>query len=135
MPVNMSYPKARDNIVYKFFEILRTDNATPKCVVPKDAIIVDLEVCQNVIASTAAATFDLGWAGATDTLIDGFTMSNSAMVGLQKVGAAADPGFGTKLTADRTILSTYVAGSSTAGGTGWVKIGYVVPGPGETLFD
>ena len=133
MAVTLSYPKPR-TIQYKFFEIARTDSATEKCILPKGCYVVDLEVCQTVGATTAAATFDLGWSDATDGLIDGFSMALTTPVGLVKIAATADPQFGVVLTADRKIISTYIAGSSTAGGTGWVKIGYVMPGPGETMF-
>lgn len=134
MPVNMSYPKPRDNMIYKFVKILRADSSTEKCILPRDAVIVDLEVCQTSLASTGAGAFDLGVVGDGDALVDGFSMSNSASAGLVKAGASVGALFGVKLTADQKVISTYTVGSSTAGGEGWVKIGYFVPGPGEDMF-
>lgn len=133
MPVNMSYPKAR-NVYKKYFEILREDDATEKCVLPRDAIVSSIKVTQTSAAVTAAATFDLGWSGDADALVDGFSMAVTTAVGQVQVGGAVGLEVGEKLDADRKVISTYVAGSSTAGGEGWVELEYFVPGPGEDLF-
>jgi hypothetical protein len=133
MPVNMSYPKPR-NVIKKYFQILRTDSATEKCILPKDAIVTSIKVTQTSAAATAAATFDLGWSGDADSLIDGFSMAVTTAVGQVQVGATVGLSVGTKLDADRKIISTYIAGSSTAGGEGWVELEYFVPGAGETHF-
>lgn len=131
MPVNLSYPKPR-SVLTKVIEIARTDNATEKCVLPKDAVVCDIHVYQSVAATTDVGTFDLGWSGDADALLNDFTMATTA-VGLVNAGTAIGASFLTKLTADRAIISTYTVGSSTAGGTGYVVIDYFVPGPGETL--
>lgn len=132
MPVNLSYPKPRD-IYVKIVPIARTDSSTEKCVLPKDAVITGVFVLQDVAAVTAAATFDLGFTGDTDGLLNDFSMAVTTPVGFVAAGAAAGSAVGTKLDSDKVILSTYTAGSSTAGGTGYVFIHYFVAGAGETL--
>ena len=134
MATNMSYPKARDNLISKFFQVLRTDNATLKCVLPKDAIVVRVTVTQTSAAVTAAATFDIGHADNTDAYVDGFSMAVTTAVGQVHVGAAVGAEVAAKLTADRGVISTYIAGSSTAGGEGWVQLEYFLPGSGESLY-
>ena len=133
MPVNMSYPKPR-KLQYKFFEVARTDSDTTKCILPKGATVVDVEVCQTAAAVTAAATFDIGLGSDVDGLIDGFSMAVTTPVGLVKAGATLGVSFGQVLAADSKVTVTYIAGSSTAGGTGWVKIGYLPPMPNEGMF-
>ncbi len=131
MPVNQSYPKARD-LKVKVVAIARTDSSTEKCVLPKDAVIAGVYVLQDVNAATATATFDLGFSGDTDGILNDFTMATTA-VGYVAAGAAAGSAVGTKLDSDKVIVSTYTVGSSTGGGTGYVFIHYFVPGPGESL--
>lgn len=134
MAVNMSYPKARGNQLKKYFEILRTDSATEKCVLPRDAIVTSIKVTQTSAAVTAAATFDLGWSGNADALVDGFSMAVTTAVGQVQVGTAVGLEVGVKLDADRKIISTYIPSTSSAGGEGWVEIEYFLPGAGEDLF-
>lgn len=133
MPVNLSYPKPR-SIQTKVIAIARTDSSTEKCFLPKDAVVVGVHVFQNVDAATAVATFDLGWSGDTDALLNDFTMATTA-VGLVNAGAAAGSGVLVKLDADKKVISTYTVGSSTAGGTGYVVIDYFVVGGGEGVTD
>ena len=131
MPVNQSYPKPR-SLQSKVITIARTDNATEKCVLPKGAVVVGIHVNQTVNASTAAGTFDLGWSGDADALVNDFSMATTK-VGLVNVGTAVGDSVMTKLDSDKTIISTYTVGSSTAGGTGFVVIDYFIPGAGEDL--
>lgn len=132
MAVNMSYPKPRD-LQTKIIAIERTDSSTEKCVLPKGVIVVDVEVLQEVDASTAAGAFSLGWSGATTALLSSFSMATTK-VGLVKAGTAYGSAVcGTALTSDKMVISTYTVGSSTAGGTGKVIIKYFMPGSGETV--
>lgn len=131
--ISLSYPKPRSCQV-KIVPIARTDNATAKCVLPKNACIVGVHVLQNANAVTNTATFSLGWAGSTGAIVNGFTMATTA-VGLVNPGTAVGSGVFTPLTEDKQIISTYTVGSSTAGGTGYVAIEYFVPGPQEGVDD
>lgn len=132
MAVNMSYPKPR-SLITKIVEIARTDSSTEKCVLPKGAIVADVEVLQEVNASTDVGTFSLGWSGATTALVNAFSMATTK-VGLVKAGTAVGSAVcSTPLDSNKVVISTYTVGSSTAGGTGKVIIKYFVPGPGETV--
>lgn len=131
--IGPSYPKGRDTIT-KIVPIARTDSGTAKCFLPKNAVVCGLHVYQNVNASTANATFSLGWSGATTALINAFVMSTTA-VGLQNTGAQTGASFLTKLDTDKLVTATYAVGSSTAGGTGYVIIEYFMPGGGEGVDD
>ena len=131
--IGLSYPKPRD-LLTKIVPIARTDNSTLKCVLPKNACIVDVHVYQADNAATAAGTFSLGWSGTTGGIVNAFSMATTK-VGLANVGTAAGTGLFTPLDTDKQIISTYTVGSSTAGGTGYVIIGYFVPGPQEGVDD
>ena len=131
--VGLSYPKGRE-LIYKIFAVNRTDSSAVKMVIPKDACIVDVKVYQAVAASTAAGAFDVGWSGSTQAILNAFSMPTTS-VGFTSAGAAAGSGMFSKLTADRQILCTYTVGSSTAGGTGYVMIGYFMPGGQENVDD
>jgi hypothetical protein len=133
MPINLSYPKPR-SLQTKIVPIARTDSSTEKCVLPKGAVIVSVNVFQDVAATTAAGSFDLGWTGDTDGILNDFSMATTA-VGLVNAGTAAGTGVMTKLDSDKVVLSTYTVGSSTAGGTGYVIIGYFVAGPNEAVTE
>lgn len=130
---SLSYPKPRD-IRTKIVPIARTDSSTAKCVLPKDSIVIGVKVLQTAAAVTAAGSFDLGWSGATDGLLNDFSMATTS-VGYAMGGAATGAQVGVKLTADRVVLATYTVGSSTAGGTGYAIIEYFMPGPGEGIDD
>jgi hypothetical protein len=132
MPTNLSYPKPRA-MQYKFFQVARADSSTHKCTLPKDAVVVDVTITQTAAAVTAAGGVDIGWAGNTDALIDGFSFPTTS-VGMVKPGLTLGDSFNTRLDSDKAILSTYVTGSSTAGGTANVTIGYFILPPGETMF-
>lgn len=132
MPVNMSYPKPRDTL-RKFFTIARTDSSTEKFMLPKGAIVTGVFVDQDVNASTANGSYNLGWSGATTALLNGFTLSTTA-VGFVSAGTArGSEVMGSPLTADRMVIGSYVVGSSTAGGTGVGYVEYFMPGPGELI--
>ncbi len=130
---SMSYPKPR-SLITKVVAIARTDSATVKCVIPKDAIVVGLRVAQTTDAVTAAGSFVLGWSGTTSALLSAFSMATTK-VGLVAPGTALGSGLYTRLDSDKQVLSTYTVGSSTAGGTGYVIIEYFMPGPGEAVDD
>lgn len=131
--VGLGYPKARDTLT-KVINIARTDSSTVKCVLPKDAVVIDIRVSQEAAAVTAAGAFNLGWAGATTALLNAFSMPVSS-VGLAVAGAAVGAGVGVKQSQDRAVISTYTVGSSTAGGTGKVFITYFLPSGGEQADD
>lgn len=131
--ISLSYPKPRE-LLTKIFPVARTDSSTAKCVLPKDAIIAGVYVIQTVAASTAAGTFSVGWSGASTAVLNAFSMGTTS-VGYSPAGTATGSGVATKLTEDKQIICTYTVGSSTAGGTGYVKIEYFVPGPGEAIDD
>lgn len=131
--VGLSYPKPREFLV-KVVPIARTDSATVKCVIPKDAVIMGAFVHQQAAAVTGAGAFNLGTAAAPTGVLNAFSMPTSS-VGFVQGGAAVGSLVGTKLAADATIQATYTVGSSTAGGTGVVYIVYYFTGPGEDPTD
>lgn len=132
MAVNISYPKPR-SVMQKTFAIARTDSSTVKCVLPKDAIITDVDCYQNVNAGTNAATWTVGWTGDTDAVLNAFSAATTA-VGLVKPGTAIGSGVFAKLDSDKAVFSTF-GGTSVSGGTGYVTISYFVAGPGEGVTD
>jgi hypothetical protein len=129
----LSYPKRRScqQIV---IPVLRTDNATVKAWLPKDAVVSGVHVLQTVNAATAVATFTVGLGADVDGLLETFTMATSK-VGLVNAGASAGVSVLSKLTSDLPVTVSYAVGSSTAGGTGFVIIDFFVPGPGEGVDD
>lgn len=133
--INLSNPKPR-SVQFKIVPIARTDSSTSKCVLPKDACILGVTVIQSTAAVTGAATYNLGWAGATTALLSSFSLPTTS-VGEATAGAAAGSVFiaGTKLDRDRQVIGTYTVGTSTAGGTGFAVIKYFVAGPGEDITD
>jgi hypothetical protein len=133
LTVNISYPKVRD-VYTKVIPILRTDNATVKCVLPKNAVVTNVMVNQTSNAVTGAGSFSLGWSGSANALINAFSMATTK-VGLVAPGTAVGASVGTQLTEDKQIISTYTVGTSTAGGEGYVLIEYFVPGAGEGMYD
>lgn len=133
MPITPTSPKSR-SIITKVIPIARTDSTTEKCWIPRDAIITGVFVHQTAAAVTGAASFNLGWPGATTALLNAFSMPTSS-VGYVAAGTAAGTGLFTRQDADRQVVATYSVGTSTAGGTGFVVIQYFVAGPGETVLD
>jgi hypothetical protein len=131
--IGLSYPKTRE-LLTKIVPIARTDASTLKCVLPKDAVVIGVDVYQTAAAVTGAGAFSLGWSGATTALVNAFSMPTST-VGLARVGAAAGSQLFVKLTADRGIVASYTVGTSTAGGTGYVVLSYFVPGAQEQVDD
>ena len=131
--VGLSYPKGRD-LITKVIPINRTDSSTVKCVIPKDAVIVGLHVYQATNAVTGAASFNLGWAGATTALLNAFSLPTTS-VGLVNPGTATGTGVFTKLTQDQQILGTFTVGTSSAGGTGFVTIEYFIASGNEQVDD
>jgi hypothetical protein len=131
MAINLSFPKPRATQT-KIFAVARTDSSTEKCWLPKDAVIVGVYVLQMTAAETAAATFDVGVGADADGILNDFSMATTS-VGYTTGGTATGAVVGTKLTVDSKVSCTYTAGSSTAGGTGYVKIEYFVAGGNETI--
>lgn len=129
MPVNLSYPKPRE-IQTKVFTLARTDSSTKKCVLPKDAIVCGVFVHQTAAATTNASTFDVGFTGDLDGILDGFSFATTS-VGYVAAGTTAGSAVGTKLSANRAILSTCTPGASDTTSAGYVLIQYFVAGPGE----
>lgn len=134
MPVNLSYPKARGTFT-KFFPIARTDSATEKCWLPKDAVIVGAYVIQSTACDGTTGTVSVGWSGGGTEIINAFASSTND-AGYHSVGAkaGADLIAGTKQTADKKVVATFTAGDSTTGGDGFVKLEYVIVGNNETLI-
>jgi hypothetical protein len=133
MAVTLSYPKPR-NLKTKSFAIARTDTGQEKCVLPKDAIVVGVNVLQDVDASTAAGAVTVSCGDDADGILNAFSMATTK-VGYVAAGTAYGSSIGVKLTSDCVVKSTYTVGSSTAGGTGYVFIHYFIAGPGEGLTD
>jgi hypothetical protein len=131
--VGLSYPKRRDAMTL-IVPINRTDSSTPKCALPKDAVVCGLHVYQATDAVTGAGAFSLGWAGATTALVNAFSMATTK-VGLVNTGTNTGASFLTKLDSDKNVIATYTAGTSTAGGTGYVLIEFFMPGGGEAVDD
>ena len=131
--VGLHYPKQRE-VIYKIFPIARTDSSKVHCVLPKDAVICDLRVWQAAAAVTGAASYNLGWSGATTGLLNAFSLPTST-VGHVTSGATTGTNFMTKLTQDRAILGTFTVGTSSAGGTGYIILGYFMAGGNEAVDD
>ena len=130
--VGLSYPRPR-TLTTRVIRIARTDSSTAKCTIPRDAVIVGVHCYQDTAASTAAATWTVGWSGATTALLNAFSAGTST-VGLTNPGAAVGAGVFTKLDSDKQIIATF-GGTSTAGGTGYVTIDYFVASAGEAVDD
>lgn len=129
----LSYPKRRTPLQL-VIPIARTDTATIKAWLPKDAVISGVHVLQNVSASTAAGSFTVGLGSDADGILEAFSMATTK-VGMVTAGVSSGVSVMTKLTADAPVTSTYTVGSSTAGGTGFVIIDFFLAGPGEAVDD
>lgn len=133
MAVGQYFPKARDGIT-KFFPIAREDSATVVGGLPKDAIVVGAYVVLSGACAGTTATISLGYSGTAGAFVNAFNVSTAdAGYHIVTTKAGADLVAGTKLTADKAIISTYAAGDSgeTTGALGYIKIEYIVPGSGE----
>ncbi len=129
----LSYPKRRSTLQL-VIPVARTDSATTKAWLPKDAVITGVHVLQNVDATTAAGSIEIGLGSDANGILEAFSMATTK-VGLVNAGVSAGVSVLTKLTADQKITSTYTVGSSTAGGTGYVIIDFFVAGSGEAVDD
>lgn len=129
----LSYPKRRDTMQL-VIPVARTDNATHKAWLPKDAVISGVHVLQNVAATTDTATFTVGLGSDADGILEAFTMATTK-VGLVNAGVSAGVSVMSKLTTDAKVTVTYTVGSSTAGGTGYVIIDFFIAGAGEAVDD
>lgn len=129
----LSYPKRRSTMQL-VIPVARTDSATQKAWLPKDAVVTGVHVLQNVNAATAVATFTVGLGSDADGILESFTMATSK-VGLVNAGASAGVSVLSKLTSDAPVTVTYAVGSSTAGGTGFVIIDFFITGAGEAVDD
>jgi hypothetical protein len=131
MAINLSYPKPK-KVYSKFVSLGVADSSTEKCVLPKGAIIVDVNCTQTVAATTNASTWLLGWAADTDGVLNAFASATTS-VGSVKPGTKMGSGWFTQLTADRSIISTCTPGASDTTSVVVVEIRYIVtPGQGET---
>ncbi len=130
---NLSYPKRRSTMQL-VIPVARTDSATQKAWIPKDAVITGVHVLQNVNASTATASFTVGLGSDADGILEAFTMATSK-VGLVNAGTSAGVEVLAKQTTDKPVTVTYTVGSSTAGGTGFVIIDFFIAGSGEAVDD
>jgi hypothetical protein len=131
--VGLYYPKGRDAIT-KVMRINRTDSSTAKMTIPKDAVICGVHVYQDAVAVTGNGAYNLGWAGATTSILNAYSLT-TAGTGLANPGAATGTGVFTKLTQDQLLIGTYTVGTSSAGGTGYVAIEYFMPGAQEGVDD
>ena len=129
----LSYPKRRSTLQL-VIPVARTDSATTKAWLPKDAVVTGVHVLQDVNASTATASFTVGLGSDVDGILTAFTMATSK-VGLVNAGASAGVSVLSKLTVDAPVTVSYTVGSSTAGGTGFVIIDFFLAGPGEAVDD
>lgn len=137
MAVGLYYPKARDTIT-KFFPIARTDSGTTVGAIPKDAIVVGAYVILSGACDGTTATISLGYSGTAGAFVNAFNVSTAdAGYHVVTTKAGSDLVAGTKLTADKQVISTYDAGDSgeTTGSLGYIKIEYIVPGSGEGVTD
>ncbi len=130
---SLSYPKAR-NLQVKIIPFARTDSATPRAWLPRDAVVCNIVVFQATAAVTGAGAVSVGLNASNTALVNAASLPTSS-AGAFAPGTATGASFLSKLTADSLVTTTYTAGSSTAGGTGWVVIEYFVPGPGEANDD
>jgi hypothetical protein len=135
MAVNLSYPKPKA-VLTKVVAIARTDSGTEKAVLPRDAIVVDAVVILSGACAGTTATISAGYSGSATAIVNAFNVS-TADAGVHGVAAkaGADIVAGTKYTTDKVVTTTYAAGDSaeTTGALGFLRIDYIVPGPGETL--
>ena len=129
----LSYPKRRTT-QQLIIPVARTDSATAKAWLPKDAVVTGVHVLQNVNASTAAGSFTVGLGSDADGILEAFSMATTK-VGLVNAGVSAGVSVLTKLSVDAPVTTTYTVGSSTAGGTGFVIIDFFVAGSGEAVDD
>lgn len=130
---NLSYPKRRSTLQL-VIPVARTDSATTKAWLPKDAVITGVHVLQTVNASTAAGSVEIGLGSDANGILEAFSMATTK-VGLVNAGVSAGVSVLSKNTADAPITSTYTVGSSTAGGTGYVIIDFFIAGSGEAIDD
>ena len=130
---NLSYPKRRSTLQL-VIPVARTDSATTKAWLPKDAVITGVHVLQTVNASTAAGSVEIGLGSDANGILEAFSMATTK-VGLVNAGVSAGVSVLSKNTADQKVTSTYAVGSSTAGGTGYVIIDFFVAGSGEAVDD
>src|SRR5574343_388768 len=121
--VSLSYPKPREALE-KVVKIVRTDTtAFVGAYLPRDAIITGMYVVGHAASDAGTtATYDVKTAATGE----GYSPAGAAAVGTA---------FMTKLTADTPVYAKYTESgtASTAGGPWFVKIEYVIPGPGETI--
>jgi hypothetical protein len=137
MPIGLYNPKIKATYT-KCFPIARTDSATAVGALPKDAIVVGAYVVLSGACAGTTATISLGYSGTATAFVNAFNVS-TADAGYHVVAAkaGADLIAGTKLTTDKSVISTYAAGDSaeTTGTLGYIKIEYTVTGSGEGVTD
>lgn len=131
--VTLSYPKPRESMT-KIIPIARTDSSTLKAYLPKDAVISAVRIHQTSNAVTGAGGVSVGIPGNPTGIVNAFSLPTTS-VGIALAGTAAGPLISSKFLNDAPIIVTYVVGTSTAGGVGFIHIDYVMAGPGEAVDD
>ena len=136
--VSLSYPKTRESLT-KYVKVVRTDTtAFVGTVLPKDSIITGIYF-MGAVASNAATTANIsvGTSATATEWVNAFDVKSSTGTGYQLAySAAAGAMTGSKLTADVPVYFKYTetGAASSAGGPWYVKLEYVVTGPGEDLL-
>ena len=123
-------PVQARNVKVKICRLLRTDNNTPKLVLPKGAYVLRVTTyCDLAVdGGTPSHTFRLGLGGATGLQVFLSTRSQGNP-SLSAAGAI----MGNQMTTDQKLYCTFGASSSTVGATGWCIFEYVILKDGETI--
>ena len=135
--VSLSYPKPRESLE-KFIKVVSTDTtAFQGAVLPKDSLITGIYVIgQAVNTAVTSATLGIGSTSAANEFMTGYDIKTAATgEGYSPAGAAAvGSAMATKLTVDTPVYAKITsAGGSDGGGPWYVKIEYVMTGPGEDI--
>ena len=129
MPVTLSYPKPRE-LLTKTVQLGVADSSTKKCVLPKDAVVVEVVCNQTANATTNPSTWVLGWTGTTGAILNACA-SATTKVGQVHPGVRIGSAVFTKLDSDKMLISTCTPGASDTTSVVYAVIKYFVAGPGE----
>lgn len=143
MPSKFTYPstitpKAYESLT-KYIRVSRTDTTAFKALIlPKYAIPVGFYVLGKVASDAAStATINLGTSATATEWINGYDVKTAATAtGYNPVGSKiAGTVIATQLTVDTPLYAKYAetGTASSTGGDWYIKIEYLIPGPGETL--
>lgn len=136
--VTLSYPKNRE-AEEKYVKIVRTDTtAFLGAWLPKDAVVTGIYVIGHAASDAATtAVVGIGTTTSANEILASFDVKTAATGEGYNIGGAAVVGtfLASKLTADTPIYAKYAetGTASTTGGPWYVKIEYVVVGPGEDV--